>query len=119
MYKQHRSDWLLSEQESTYYSLGKDNVGVMEIINDMEKNESETDFFFSSWMSCRSCKSYYPSASNVHIVTAYQCVSVTTNVIKKRETSDSFLFLNLAVREMYQQHLFHLYLVSRKPNKLQ
>lgn len=46
MYKQHRSDWLLSEQESTYYSLGKDNVGVMEIINDMEKNESETDFFF-------------------------------------------------------------------------
>lgn len=46
MYKQHRSDRLLSEQESTYYSLGKDNVGVMEIINDMEKNESETDFFF-------------------------------------------------------------------------
>lgn len=46
MYKQHRSDRLLSEQESTYYSLGKDNVGVMEIINDMEENESETDFFF-------------------------------------------------------------------------
>lgn len=46
MYKQHRSDWLLSEQESTYYSLGRDNVGVMEIINNMEKNESETDFFF-------------------------------------------------------------------------
>lgn len=46
MYKQHRSDRLLSEQESTYYSLGRDNVGVMEIINDMEKNESETDFFF-------------------------------------------------------------------------
>lgn len=46
MYKQHRSDRLLSEQESTYYSLGKDNVGVMEIIKDMEKNESETDFFF-------------------------------------------------------------------------